>query len=948
MKEKVKLFFFLGLFFLILEMIFIEVKGQPKQEMQNSELFLKHQDFLLMKTFNKIVLWEKSEKKWEKTVTTSYVDFIQDWDGDGKDDVVVVTQYFDPRILIISSETGTILSNFRIKKEKYGREIPDEIEEIQLSNGFILAASSGNLFFISPQKEKKIKIEDYVLSFTFSENRNIIVRGLTNLWIINFDGKVLKEKPLKKKSLERYLKWPGLLGIVRRVGGIGTETEKIELILVYQNLNLVNCKLPEGNIVELERGFAVEYPTEGKIEVYDFHCNLVKSFDKQKIRIVNRKIINYEYENGIVRVNYGPISWEISNVVPTHVLLNEHELLIKKGNQISLWKDGAHSYDLSYKPTKIQVDSKVLEISYSYPFKWQIGSVINYFNKEQLRNATISRVEVKNNKVLVEFRNENNAISALAIIFPNGEWRYFTFIPTKQEIQNKINELIQERNEITKRIEENNTRYQEILERLNEKYNEREAIQATLNQCRLLNDTVCIQQKEQELIQVTQEIEELEGLRDSITITINNLYNHKQQLDQEIQKWNQTDFSYLRSITTYNLTSSYIWIVLQENQRKLVRINLYNQSNIKEKEFNWSFTSLYTISDLNTDGEEDLFFESRYMDLIGVIDSTMNLKWKKNVSIQNKLIKREWIFCEIPNLTSSGQKKVKLKKINLKTGESTVLLDLKLSSSSFSTLYMVEDILFYLPDRHRIFVWMQGNWITLNFTEKLPSRPLTVYDCNKDGVKEFILAKDLYLEKGLTVVCLNQEGREIRKENYFGKISPEYKQKQRVLRYLPTSLKNVERKGNYLITSVTLESQEFQAILDLNSFKLNLISSEPVQVEQDRVLVQGKEITVSDLFFLPRNTFDGDFVIKFNDENEKIIFVDGSVYSIGKKNIKMQLTQGKHEIIAMEPLSNSNTYLTQREFVIVKRKKSKLSFFILIVGLIILVIAFGVKWKRSI
>ncbi len=916
-----------------------------------AKIFLNNNIFLISKQ-KKLCALKKDITPlwiWNDEGEILYSAFINDFNSDSYKEILVVSKSFImPSTKILDGKTGEIIKLFPITIKTYKNNYPSITNKVTIKDDKVILSNFKRIYEISGGDliNKKLDLQDFVNGLKIMNN-HLIVSTLNEISLYDLNFNKIKTK---KISIKRPSVFFGDSNFII----VGSSPKDLSWKIEIYNSNLEEQgsfslekteNLPASKFFIFSNQMAIFDKDSKELKLYDFTGKIKKEI--KNVEIVTQSSGNFYYllsdSKKIMELNsITNTERELFNISSFNTgkitLLDKNYFFIEKEKEIEFYNKNNFlgSYNLEGTTESKNIDGSDFLIRNYWPF--------NYFYKGAKGKINLTELKEKN---IVSIRevgdlDDDGTKEVLIGFSENGDYSDFeqegiedfillntkaksinkiSFIPTGEELNKTINNLISQRNSKDTSI--------------NDKEKERDNLQKEINN---LDEQISNETNETKINELEQKKESLQSNLDNLIEEINILNNQLGEIEEQLQNYQKREFKYSNKIMSYAIFNNgkKLFIMLSDKKYTVDLLTLKKE----EKDIlpNKFFVFLANIGDINSDNLEDIFFLSG--EGAGVLNGKdYSLIWEKNITKDYKINEFQGrIYQEGSNfviISYIKDNKRILGKINLQNG----VFSMPTKNKNLNFFREIDgNLIFSEPEKEKIFIIMKnGKTFELNknmdFQEGYSKgfSPVVFYDCNKDNKQDVLYVShdfsDVYFKKKL--ICLDVDTgkhlKEIPNFKFYGK-------EMKVI-------------NNYLFIK-----EGIIYVLDLNDFKLvSGILETPYKEGENLMNKKGNQIVINNkkIIVNEKKEVDGDFELNFNPVNGIIITkVDDSFYDSTLENKQLiRLKKGSHDLeVSYFDLQNKQ-YAFNELNIIVHRSKSIFPYFVILIAIFVIVLGI-LKWKK--
>ena len=448
-----------------------------------------------------------------------------------------------------------------------------------------------------------------------------------------------------------------------------------------------------------------------------------------------------------------------------------------------------------------------------------------------------------------------------------------------------------------------------------------------------------------------QQASQLQQQANDINSRNQQIFQEMNQLQNERNFWSSEDLERQMRIMSFAVLKDRIFAYLQSGRAYSVDLKTLEKHHIKPKNenqnFNFFISGADNLGDINGDGLDDIAATSQ--DAVAAIDgSDYGTIWQKQFSDEN-LRQPYMLGSTILVSTEKGILRISAKDGSLIGRE---------SYNSLQSLGKINGVIFFWSEKGMIAASEKSSIMldVQNFAFEKRNFA-SFYDCNNDGRKDILLA-GRNGDNDLKILCADmQNGKFIKSFDVARSIHYEYQQQGRQSQSKLNGLDNIHLIGDLL--AIEDESQMQQSsdfltlhgnlLFDLKKEKAIAQSQYPFISSSGKIYSKDEELDLSPIISKPEITnFRENFDINFKKSGMKTIFVDNYFYTATEAgSLGMQLSSGKHAIMASATSKSYNSAAFDYLDVNVERKESKIPFVILGISLMIIMAFTAIRWKQT-
>jgi len=886
---------------------------------------------------------------------------INDFNSDGYKEILIVSSSFVmPSTKIINGKTGEAIKMFPLIKKTHVNNYPTITSNIAVKNNKIIISNFKRIYEITNNGNsinQKIELPNFEKNLNILDNHLIVA---TANKIYSYDLNRFNELRTQEitSEIDNQQFFFGDRNFIRlgwiKKGGTQIEIYNSDLSKtgVFSFTGFVNYKyfIFNNEIIVFDESLK-------KLKIYGVSGNLKTELNEiEAVKKTSDKFYYFSSSKQVFERNPGTGEvLELFNLSDFSYsgkieLLNQDYFVVKEENNLRFYNKGnfTGSYDLDAGIMNIKIDGADFLIKNRWPFEHLYNGLKGKIDLSEMQGKKIvSTEEVADldndgtREILIGFSNEDKIETFVLLNTKTNTMNKISFIPTGDELTQIISNL---QTQITN------------LE------------QTIINKNNAINDLqIQIDDETNPVIK-----ESLIQQREALETEVTNLNNQKNDLQNQLATYQDGGFSYKNKIQSYTLfdNGKRLFITLESEKYIISLLSLEKEK--KDIFVNLNFHFLEEIIDINSDSYKDIIFVDDKE--IGVFSGNdYSLLWKKNITSDLGINGNVFFdkigyltganFVVIPYLFTESREFV-LGKINVNDGVYTEvirefnLIDLikteglvyrykegytsKIGSDS-------EDFVFvFLNDGKTIKIklnfYLGGNPFTKGFS------PVVFYDCNNDNKKDVLYAFEevnTYLKDGRVqnniindwsrvtkLICLDIDTNQTLKE--FG---------------LP-GLVSSGMPMKIINNSLIFKEESFYSVLDLNRFKMiYAILKVPYDsgvglMNEDGEKIDG--INGGIIVSPSENAYiEGDFKLKWRPTNSIVIINTGKYFytsSFGNEEI-IKIKSGNHTVDISYYDSNKKQYFIDSVNVNVKRPKSIITYFVILVSIVIFILGV-LKWIK--
>lgn len=966
----------------------------------NNMVLLSSQDILYSISTNGDLLW-----LWKDEGPIFDVKFLNDWNSDGYKEILVISESFTmSSTKILDGKTGNINKLIPITQKTYKNNWPTSSSGAVINGNDIIISNFKRIYQISNKGsniDKKLDLPKFVQQLAIINDKFMVAdKDSLTSYNLNFkkeDSLILKGE---NSNFRNNFRLPEKKPIFSENNFLLTDCGTIQIYnsnFIKQgefDLTLQNC-LYDYDFFLFDSELSILEKNSKKLITYGFSGNKITEITNVVGGIKDSGNFYYvDSSNNVFERNTN--TKQVTKLYTgSHLSLGTSELISKdysivmgQNNGLSLYEinnlKGSYNLDSTKKSSKIGGKDFIIDNNwpFAYIYKNKKGQLTNLELKEK-NLVSIDEVSDLNGdgykEILLGFSTKKDNTDIGSFILLNtvtGSTQKISFIPADEDVNDLIDSLDSDIEDMGDLIDDKNDLWSDNL-------NEKTDLETELNDLLSLpnqnNNTL------QDLISSVQEqINDLEDDILDLQSEINNLQNEKNSLEQELQSYQNDNFAFSNQIQTY--------VVFNEGRDLLVTLTSDNKykvtlSSLEEQRILQNFEEYYNylinVGDINSNGYDDIMFMS--YGVIGIFDTrNYDLIWKEDFSdyyadasfrineIRHSLGSN---YAIIPYSLNSGGDSF-LMKINIENGN-------YIGTNSAENIKFVSNIegnLVYTFD-NSLFVFLKNGAVkdltefgkfSSSYTKQTTGfSPLVFYDCNNDGNKDILFIVSSY--EATVLNCLDTNTwQKLKETNLFdaGTGSRESITSMKEISisgnavnfktsysgFDSSSFSSIKLLGDYLVVKKEGSSQKsglssgFE-IIDLNGervvsrFLENLYESNGLITESGKLVgALGENIITSPI---ENSVIKGDFEINLNAASSiTIINVDNQFYtSTTEKSELLKLKHGTHLIEASYFNFATGQYVVDSIEVNVKRPKSLLPYFAILLTIAILLLG-GLRWKK--